>query len=233
MTKTSVRDHLGTRPGTTDSLKRVLRNSRIPSGNEEGFVLVASLLILVVLTLLGAFATSTSTIEALIAGNDSVAKQTFYTADAGTQTGVEMIEQNVSCPTGFDPIRTTIGGVDLYDATFALDETMSQIPGADGGTVLADLPSDLVRTLRIATDPVNRVDTEPHTNLALWGTTKYLPGSGTEMVAGYDKVGGGSAKGGAMIEYDLHSQHIGIRNSEAIVAIKWRHIIGQQGTCAY
>ena len=53
--------------------------------NEQGFVLVLSLIMLVVLTVLGIAATNTTIIELRISANDKLTQQTFYRADAVTR----------------------------------------------------------------------------------------------------------------------------------------------------
>jgi len=50
--------------------------------NEDGSALLISLLILLLLTLLGIFATNTTNIEIQIAGNDKLHKLGFYAAEA-------------------------------------------------------------------------------------------------------------------------------------------------------
>lgn len=55
--------------------------------NESGFVLVASLMFLLILTLFGIFATTTTTLELRIAGNDRFAKQNFYNQEASLVNG--------------------------------------------------------------------------------------------------------------------------------------------------
>ena len=71
--------------------------------NEEGFVLITGLMILVILTLLGIAATRNTSIELQIAGNDKLHKETFYAAEADDILGTEVLEQNFACPVGFDP----------------------------------------------------------------------------------------------------------------------------------
>ncbi len=203
--------------------------------NEEGFVLVVALMIMVILTLLGISATTTSVVERQIAVNEVLHKQTFYQADGGTEAGSELIEENVSCPNGFTspfPI-IRIGGVDVFEKDFAHNTLMSEVKGADATVQLSDLPSDTIRSIRIPSDPANRSDTVPRTNLAVWGVKKLMPGSALQMVAGYEGKGKGAAGGGAYIEYRLHSQHVGLRNSETKIAILWNHMVGQEGTCNY
>ncbi len=65
--------------------------------NEDGFVMVVALMILVILTLIGTAGLETSSFEEQIAGNDWMAKQTFYKGDGGTEIGSEVLEYNFSC----------------------------------------------------------------------------------------------------------------------------------------
>jgi Tfp pilus assembly protein PilX len=68
---------------------------------EEGFVLVAALLVMLVLTILGIATTTNVSLELQIAGNDKVHKRTFYGAEGGAVLGSELLEQNLNCATGF------------------------------------------------------------------------------------------------------------------------------------
>ena len=52
-------------------------------GNEEGFVLIASLVILVMLTLIGAAATNLTSAELKISASDKFQKIAFFSAEAG------------------------------------------------------------------------------------------------------------------------------------------------------
>jgi Tfp pilus assembly protein PilX len=54
---------------------------------EEGSVLIVALLILVLLTLMGISATTTTNIEMQVAGNEKFHKMVFYAAEAGIEVG--------------------------------------------------------------------------------------------------------------------------------------------------
>jgi hypothetical protein len=58
-------------------------SSKIPAQNEQGFVLVLALFMLVVCTIIGIAAMNTSVTEIDIAGNEKVDKETSYQAEAG------------------------------------------------------------------------------------------------------------------------------------------------------
>lgn len=64
-------------------IERKRENCRYIFQNQEGVSLVVALLILLVLTLIGISALSTTTFETNIAGNERLYNRAFYTADAG------------------------------------------------------------------------------------------------------------------------------------------------------
>ena len=221
--------------------------------NEHGFVLVAAMLCLVVLTLIGIAAMNTSFFEKTIAQNMNLAEKTFYGADGGSEVGIEMIEQNLSCPKGFtgtplpdnDPGQFyRIGGIQITDSSFAYDEDMNGLPWdanpATAGVQAApaitanDFPADNARSIRIPDDltiPAAQMDAAPHTNLAIFGVTGLGAGSAVHMAAGYEGKGKGAAGGGAVVNYEVFSQRFDILNSEAVIRLGWRHLIGSEGVC--
>ena len=105
--------------------------------NQNGFVLVAALSCLVVLSLIGIAAMNSANTERQIAHNINIAERTFYGADGATEVGIEMIEWNISCPLGFvgrglnsaEPDTFyRIRGVEVADAAFAFDEDITMLP---------------------------------------------------------------------------------------------------------
>ena len=210
--------------------------------NEEGFVLVVALITLVLLTVFGIMATRNTSIELNIAGNEKVAKQTFYQADGATEAGVELVTENISCPIGFQSAPPTFGsndpskffslrGVDVFDASFAYAETRNDVAhsAAVGAAVdLNEVPSADARSLRIPGNLANR-DAVPVTNIAAWGLTVEDEGTEKPMGAGYDNPAGL----GYSIAYQIHAQHLGLVNSQSIVRLDWRHKIDSNVQCIY
>ena len=72
--------------------------------NEEGFVLILSMLILGILIIIGIAATTTTVLELQISGNDKVHKQTFYSAEAGASLGATVVDESLLCPDGFTSV---------------------------------------------------------------------------------------------------------------------------------
>lgn len=213
--------------------------------NEDGFVLVAAMMIMVVLTLLGISATSTSVIERQIAVNEVLYKDAFYHADGGTEAAIELVEQNFSCPVGFKTLGMStdtnpatfgsIAGVDVFDRKFVVDETAAGVAGAAAGADItdSDFSSNTIRSIRIPGDPASRDDVAPHTNIAAYSSTQYAVGSAIEMAAGYEGKGHGAAGGGGIRAVEIVSAHIGNRNALSKIHLQWKHIIGQEGDCIY
>jgi hypothetical protein len=60
--------------------------------NDRGSALVVALLVLVLLTLIGISATTTSTIEVQMAGSEKVYDMAFYAAESGWQTSLNWLD---------------------------------------------------------------------------------------------------------------------------------------------
>ena len=191
--------------------------------NQNGATLVFTLLILAVLTVLGISASTTSRIELQLATNDYLHKQAFYAADGGTEAGTEILEQNISCPKGFEENpegsgQARVGNVQVVKRNF-WENTLASL----------SYPSDSNRDVYL---PYN-YGSKPHTNLTIGGNTIWTKGGAIQMAAGYESKGKGAPGGGAIILYDVYSQRIGQKNSRSLVRVQWRHVIGQEGECLY
>jgi len=109
---------------------------------EDGSVLVLALLMLAFLSILGVSATTTSTIEVQIAGNDRAFKQNFYKAEAGAMEAAQRLENETDTTVLINrtPIYLT-----LFDS--AVDMTQSSNwdyddAGGDDNAETADVSID-------------------------------------------------------------------------------------------
>jgi len=159
---------------------------------EDGSITVLALVLLALLTLLGIAATTTSSIEVQIAGNDDRHKKALYEADGGTEVGFEMLEQNIACPNGF--INFSGSSMDIDDVT-----VFTKAFWLIENEPTSDYPSDAVRDIRI-----NRT-ASAYTNLSIYGSTQLSTGSAIQMVSGYEGKGKGAGSGGAHIIYNVYS----------------------------
>lgn len=79
--------------------------------NEEGSVLIVALIVLVLLTLLGIFATRTSEVELQIAGNDLRYKRNIYSAEAVAMECAQYIKDTDVLDTGTLAWLHAMGGL--------------------------------------------------------------------------------------------------------------------------
>ena len=214
---------------------------------EEGFILVVTMLILVVLSIIGLSATSLTRTELQIAGNDRIHKETFYQADGGTELGIRLVYDNAICSrtsSGFTENYNSGNDTLIGDRVVVTDNTFAENTAA---TVTSIDPTDASRQIAYYPDIdltaggaglFTTYDTEPHTNIQMRGRTKRLAGSGLQMVSGYEGLGASSVGGGTSKEYTIGSRHLGMRNSASLVQVRWQistHIINNASTldCKY
>lgn len=194
--------------------------------NEDGFVLITTLMMLVVLMVIGISATTTTTLELQISGNDKVHKETFYQADGGTQLAARLVEESLGTPGGFtalDADSLLVDPVSPNNTILVVDTTLSE--NADT-TRDENSVSDAARDIAYFPGGYDATNVAPHTNIIADGVTSTTAGAGLQMLAGYEGKGKGVAGGGGQILYTIYSQHVGRAQSEAMVAVEWQHVIG-------
>jgi hypothetical protein len=192
-----------------------MKNLTSQLSNQTGAAIVLVLLILATAIIIGVTAISTSNTDLQIATQDARHKIAFYAADGGTEYGAELVEQNIACPGGFS--TSTVGHLEVDNASLWMNAS-------------ASFPSDTSRDFYF---PSGYSAGEPHTNLTVGGVTTLAAGGAIQMAAGYEGKGKGAPSGGAHIVYDIFSEHLGRFNSQALVRLQWRHVIGQEGACLY
>ncbi len=200
-----------------------MKSKFLPGNHQEGLVTVAALFFLIVLTIMGTSAISTSNMEVQIATNDEIHKMTFYAADGGADLGTELVELNIACPSGFASDDLAIGDITVVDRDFWMQEDEP----VDGANNVVPYPSDIERDILIDDAAGN------HTNLTIFGQTAFGIGGAIEMAAAYEGKGKAAASGGVTLAYEIYSQHQGYANSESVVMLHWQHVVGSEGTCMY
>lgn len=213
--------------------------------NEEGFVLVAALMIMLVLSLIGIAMNRNTVTELQIAGNDKVHKQTFYEADGGTEFTAEVLEQNIACLNfaqngGGSQWNTNLtagtatdivldGNIAIESGSLVLWQnvigTWSALPGTPS------YPSDALRDIWF---PPGYAVGEPHTNITVEGVADLTAGTSIIQAAGYLGLGRSMSSGGVSLDYEIDSQHIGPDNSVSLVRVEYRHAVGKEDPfCEY
>ncbi|WP_207680012.1 pilus assembly PilX family protein [Desulfonema magnum] len=92
--------------------------------NEDGFVLVVAMIMLVFLSLLGVAATNTSSLEIQIAANERTYKKNFYKAEAALREAMQKINSNDWTVSGVDFV---VSPKDLGVEEFLIDGTLIDI----------------------------------------------------------------------------------------------------------
>jgi hypothetical protein len=190
---------------TTETTIAVIRSQ------ERGSALAITMLVLMLVTVIGLFALSTTDVEIQISGNERLYQQAFYAADAGSD-----FAQRVAWEThglGVLPDTTTdVGTVTLHDSLF--DELM------DYDTAENDSDTD---------SPLNAPDITVQmasltTNIDVDGTSGYLAGAAIQFGAGYEGIGAGMGQGGVGKFYTIDSLSQGLRSSSARVESRYQYI---------
>lgn len=202
--------------------------------NEQGFVLVTALLIMLVLTIIGIVATTNTTIELQIAGNDKVHHKTFYEAEAGAMLGTEILEQAFNCSSGFAQSSPNVRDLPNTGATirvYARGTPADLILWNNEPPTAADIGDT---TKADVAYPITKIASDVEVGyLFMGGTTSMIPGGALQMAAGYEGKGKSAGQGGVAKNFDIYSQFHGLANSESIILFGWRHLVGSEGTCIY
>ena len=198
--------------------------------SQKGAALVIAVLILLILTVIGIYAVSTSTFETKIAGFEREFKEAFYTADSGEPIGIGLtkaIIHHVPSAVGDLPNpwnnASLIDDDDLFDAAGALeiftDGKNSDTPNTDPPDIKSDGAGN---NLGLPNDVQLRVDIDRLSSYQ-------MPGGATEYGSGYEGIGQGGG-GEVAILYSIDS--IGrytFTNAESGVEAGYRHVVGMPG----
>lgn len=200
----------------------VIRNSvRVcDADSQHGTAIIMAMLILLILSTIGVYSVSTSTVETKITGVERGLQEAFYTADSGEPIGVTVIKAILQ-----DDIQTVS----------ALGEPWNSVI-QDGDSFLAELYND-------ASDRDWDEDIDSRDDGNNLGLTSYVQllididrlnaqhcaGSGVEFAAGYEGIGFGGGANVAIL-YTVDSRGIySMRGAESQLHAGYRHVPGIVG----
>jgi hypothetical protein len=199
------------------------KHEKISSCNEDGFVMIASLLILLVLTMLGIAVNKNTTTEWQIAMNDRLHKETFYLADAAAELTFDVVAQNCDCRSA----DCRISGAEGTNNDIGIVKSNFLQSFAEGGTLVL-IPSDNARDIVFPaifnnTSVVNEKDTneQPHANINVGRDTELPEGSAIQMAAGYEGLGKGIGSNPSF-KYYINVQQIGKNGSVSVLCTQYR-----------
>ncbi|MBI4683260.1 MAG: hypothetical protein HY757_09205 [Nitrospirae bacterium] len=166
---------------------------------DNGYVLITVLLMLLVLTVVGLAAIGTSTLENLLSGNIRLRESNLSQADGCVEISTAVIERTVRelDTRGFSNIVNDAGlSTELSSTTFAIEGTPDVICAAAPTTINVDIDKMY---------------------------THYISGTGIEFASGYEGLGksGGS---GFYSYYRINSTGSNALNSTATVGTIYRYV---------
>ena len=128
-----------------------IKNSTSILKNEDGAVLVAAILILVLLTIVGIVSTTISNTEINTAFNEIIYQQNLYQAEGATVEAVDLLDgiadPKTNPPSWLEPDLDQITNADINDSTFwqsGLSGTMPQASSTLGDTRFVVVSEGLV-----------------------------------------------------------------------------------------
>lgn len=186
--------------------------------NEDGYVLVSGLVVLVMLTVIGITGTTTTSVELQIAANDKFGKMAFQLADGAAEVATELLEQNIEYR-GFSSSSVgNTGAASIYYAD-GTDNSLDFYANEEESTASANVPTGGNYDIKVTSSGVGDAYTR------VYGNAQLSTGSALQLSAGYEGKGKGIAGGGASVVYDVRSLAEGPSNSRARVLKRWRHVL--------
>jgi hypothetical protein len=174
--------------------------------SEEGSMMVIAILILVILTLIGATVATTTRVEIQIAGNERFHTIAFHLADSGTMVAPKVVSTCLESAS-----EEYISGVTYLGTS-----------GTFYRELMGYAPHDAERDLRFVLSGYS-VDVD----VRRIGQVN-LAGRGSEFASGAEGVGVGST-GGVAILYEIDSEAPGPSDSLSNVSAIYRKIVGLAG----
>lgn len=170
----------------------LIRQPKNGRNTEQGTVLITALILLMLVTLAGIIAVSSSTVDTQIAGNSRRVTMALQGAEGGVNLAIPIIESTI--PTG----------------TLSLSGPVGLITGLDSANLGREIMGDL-------TAPVDTVAATPDITMASlggvsvktdvdWMYSSLSEGGASQFAMGYDGIGGGAGGGGSGALYRLNSE---------------------------
>jgi hypothetical protein len=190
------------------------------SGSQQGTALIMSILILLVLSVIGVYAVSTSTVESKISGVERGLQEAFYTADSGEPIGVALTKTILQEDTATVSALGQPWSAVINDGDSFLSEIYNNAANRDwdedidstGDNNNLGLPS----YVQLLVD-IDRL--EAH----------HMAGGGVEFAAGYEGIGLGGG-GDVGILYAVDSRGIySMRGAESELHAGYLHVPGIVG----
>ena len=188
--------------------------------NRRGAALIVAVLILVVLTIIGIYALTTSTVETKIAGFSREYEVAFYIADSGSPIAIEVTKYIIHhVPTTADDLPSPW---DAVTDSSLIDEVFSETTSTDDVSSGPDIATNDQVNLGFPSDTSLKMDVD---RLASY----QIAGGAIEFGAGYEGIGRGQEAGGTAILFGFDSLGEYTTGAASRVETGYRHVVGVPG----
>jgi type II secretory pathway component PulK len=195
--------------------------------SQRGTAIIMALLILLVLSVIGVYAVSTSTVETKITGVERGFQEAFYTADSGEPIGIyvtkRILHDDPQTVSALGAPWSSVVNSNLLGMSGRLFTNASRDPNQQPDPSTASITSaghsvdlGLPNYVLLLVD-IDRLQSQ------------HLPGGGVEFAAGYESIGqGGGGDVGVLISVDSVGRY-GLKGAESRVNVGYLYVPGLAG----
>ncbi len=190
-----------------------------PVQNEEGFILMLTMTLLVVLSLIGLTAIRASRVEVKVAGNEKWAQDSFYQADGGAETVISLIEDNaagkgVKNNPEYSAVYVNKDNFDMQEDTDPVAWRKLDSTFTPNENLIVTSPEDLSTIMS-----GQKIVKFPATQLQVGKRNIESAGHELKTVPGSD-----STPGSSPAHFVIWAHNDGISNSQTDLQVRWQHI---------
>ncbi|MCJ7547769.1 MAG: PilX N-terminal domain-containing pilus assembly protein [Deltaproteobacteria bacterium] len=195
--------------------------------SQRGTAIIMAILILLVLSVIGVYAVSNSTVETKITGQERGFQEAFYTADSGDPIGVYITKRILHD----DP--QTVGALGTPWSSVVNGNLLGM-----SGRLFTNTARDPNQQPDPSTASINSAGHSVDLGLPDYVLllvdidrlqSQHLPGGGVEFASGYESIGqGGGGDVGVLISVDSVGRY-GLRGAESRVNVGYLYVPGLAG----
>lgn len=208
------------------------------SASEQGFIMIVTLLVLVVLTITCLAALDNSTFEVQIAANDRQSRVAFNVADGAVYSVGKLVTE--AFESGGEPVYAGLNYADIFDPADSDFSPLISVGDSEAADIdkVANVAGDFYAKIFGYQNPrtdgkfdyMFRPDTGASTVFVRLEsrTAEIMAGGGAEFAAGAHGAGVGSSAGTA-VTMNFTAEAYSARNTRSTIQARYRKVLGGAG----
>jgi hypothetical protein len=195
--------------------------------SQQGAALVMAIMILLILTVLGIYAVTTSTLETKMAGSERAYKVAFYTADTGEPVGVNIIKEIIlNAATSSSDLSAPWKDI-VQDSSHLFSDNEIFTDGKRDIDSVTDAIPNVIASGSILGLPEKN-------NVELWMdidrlSAYQMTGGATQFASGYEGIGSGGG-GSIGVAYAIDSLgRYTLMGTQSRIEAGYRYVVGVPG----